>query len=194
MKIRISTNYFRQVFFAIMALLTSINLLAEGTKETSPTSTFLTGLALIPASGYGSYLGVTDDNRIKFQIKDASTENLYMGFKWTNYGTANDVRVYYKIYNPAGAVVQSGSFTNTGAGSISTYAQAVEGPNIAGTAPTGYAPISFDPAANGEYYIVFFRSSDGGVTMNNTLNSQANYFDLTVATATGTRYRGESKL
>lgn len=169
---------------------------AEGTATVSPSSANVTALALLPTFGSGDYLGCPQDNRIYFNIANNATENLYFGFNWHNYASSGSSptisNMYIKIFNPSGALVSGPTqLNNSGAGFISTYAQAVAGPNVAGSAPTGYTPLSFDPSVNGDYWIEVYRSNDGGATQaSNATWSLAPYFDLTVATATGVRSNG----
>jgi hypothetical protein len=169
---------------------------AEGTATISPSSANITALAIIPSGGSGSYLGCSQDNRIYFNIANNATENLYFGFNWRNYSAPGVnptiANMYIKIFNPSGVQVSGPTqLNNTGAGFISTYAQAVAGPNVAGSTPTGYTPLSFDPTVNGDYWVEIYRSNDGGVTQAPTTTwSLAPYFDLTVATATGVRSSG----
>jgi hypothetical protein len=170
--------------------------LAEGTATISPSSANITALAIIPSGGSGSYLGCSQDNRIYFNIANNVTENLYFGFNWRNYSppgvNPTIANMYIRIFNPSGIQVSGPTqLNNTGAGFISTYAQAVAGPNVAGSTPTGYTPLSFNPTVNGDYWVEIYRSNDGGLTQApNTTWSLAPYFDLTVATATGVRSSG----
>jgi len=59
-------------------------------------------------------------------------------------------------------VQASGQWNATGGldnGEITSYAQAINGPNINGVT-TGYTPITFDPSVVGEYWIEIFRGTD----------------------------------
>lgn len=191
-------NYKANLFFFLLTLVTLSNLFAEGTRTVSPSSANITALGLLPSVGSGSYMGCTQDNRIYFRIKDHTTENLYFGFNWCVYqNTSPSVNpsintVYMRVYTSAG--VQVGTpiqLNNTGAGFISTYAQAFAGPNIGGATPTGYTPLTFDPTANDDYYIEIYKSTDGGVTQDIATNwTFAPYFDLTVAKSNNTQYTG----
>src|SRR6185437_12560439 len=80
-----------------------------------------------------------------------------------------------------------------GAGFISTYASAIAGPKIGGVPLAGYTPLSFTPTMNGDYYVTFYRSTDGGVThIAGGESMLAKYFDLSVigSAGTGTRFTG----
>src|SRR6185437_11383001 len=57
----------------------------------------------------------------------------------------------------------------------------------------GYTPLSFTPTMNGDYYVTFYRSTDGGVThIAGGESMLAKYFDLSVigSAGTGTRFTG----
>lgn len=190
-------KYSSFIYILLLLLLNkSNNLFAEGTKEVSPTSTQIASLSINPGTGAGSYFGASEEDRIYIKIGDFTTEKLYFGLgnfiRTTGAGTPiNDV--YYRIKNSAGVVVAGPAAVPTS--TISTYAQAVAGPNIAGTAPAGYTPIVFTPTANGDYYIELYRSTDMGVTQAAVGTTSANvfhapFFDFTVANATGTRFPG----
>ncbi|HLP63681.1 MAG TPA: hypothetical protein VK161_04170, partial [Flavobacterium sp.] len=179
---------------SILTLLVSSLTYAEGTPSLSPNSANITAVLVAPDILSGSYSNCPEDNRIYFNIANNATERIYFGFDWRGYSVGSPLRVtnmYYRIKNPSGVVVQTGLWnSNTGtAGSIDTYAQAIAGPNIAGTAPTGYTPLNYDPVVNGEHWIEFYRSDDNGVTAN-TQRGVAPYFDLTVATTAGVRRNG----
>ena len=163
----------------------------EGTKEVSPTINQIASLYYSPTN-YGSYFNCPVDNRINFVINDHTTENLYFGFRWVTRGSATLVtNMYYRILNSAGTVVAGPTLCPTsGNGLIGTYNQAFLGPNIAGSVPGGYTPVSFNPTVNDTYYIELYRSNNGGVSQNVTTSAIAPFFDFTVATSTGARSTG----
>jgi hypothetical protein len=174
---------------------------AEGTKEIMPNPANGTGLivsttAAFPLGNVGSYLGAPKDARIYFHIKNFSIENLYYGFNWETLAPATPINgytdVYMNIFAPTGALVTTIHLPSAaGAGFISTYASAAAGPNIGGATPAGYTPLVFTPALNGDYYVTFFRSSDGGVThIAGGESMLSKYFDLTVAQTNNTIYPG----
>ncbi len=179
---------------SILTLLVSSLTYAEGTPSLSPNSANITAVLVAPDILSGSYSNCPEDNRIYFNIANNATERIYFGFDWRGYSVGSPLRVtnlYYRIKNPAGVVVQTGLWNSTAgsAGSIDTYAQAIAGPNISGTAPTGYSPLNYDPVVNGEHWIEFYRSDDNGVTAN-AQRGVAPYFDLTVSTVGGVRRSG----
>ncbi|GHB67277.1 hypothetical protein GCM10007390_20730 [Persicitalea jodogahamensis] len=165
--------------------------LAEGTKQASPTSNTISALLSAPDLANGSYFNTSEDNRLYFSIKNFSTESLYFGFDWRDYsGSSANLAtpVYYRIMNPDGTVALGPTlWTGTGNGKINTYAQAVAGPNINGSVPTGYSPLVFNPTVNGEYWIEYWL---GTSTTNSTpITTSAGridspLFDLTVANRT----------
>ena len=165
---------------------------AEGTRQVMPSATNGTGLivsttASFPLGNVGSYLGAPNDDRIKIYIKDFSTEVLYYGFNWETLSPATPINtysdVYMNIYDPTGALVTTVHLPGAAAaGFISSYTSAIAGPKIAGIPLGGYNPLSFTPTMNGDYYVSFYRSSDGGVThIAGGESMLAKWFDLTVA-------------
>ncbi|HXB93659.1 MAG TPA: hypothetical protein VNU70_00830, partial [Puia sp.] len=148
---------------------------AEGTKQVMPSATNGTGIivsttATFPLGNVGSYLGAPLDDRIQIHIKDFTTEILYYGFNWETLSPATPINtysdVYMNIYNPAGTLVSTVHLPSTtgSAGFISTFLSAAAGPQIGGFPAGGYVPLTFTPTMNGDYYVSFYRSTDGGVT------------------------------
>jgi hypothetical protein len=146
--------------------------------------------ASFPLGNVGPYLNCPVDDRIYIRIKDFTTETLYYGFNWETLSPATPINtysdVYMNLYDPTGALV-AGYPVNLAsvagsAGFISSYIQAIQGPKIGGAPANGYAPSIFTPSMNGDYYVSFYRSSDGGVThMAGGESMLSKYFDLTVA-------------
>jgi hypothetical protein len=176
-------------------------LFAEGTQEVMPIATSGTGLIVSTTAGFplgnvGAYLGAPKDNRIYFYIKNFSVENLYYGFNWETLAPSGTIStytdVYMNIFNPTGAFVTTVHLPGAaGAGFISTYTSAIAGPNIGGATASGYTPLEFTPTMNGDYYVTFFRSTDGGVTHIAGGESMiSKYFDLTISQTNNTHYPG----
>jgi hypothetical protein len=174
------------LFFALL----SLNVFAEGTPTVAPNAANITALLSAPDLNSGPYFNAPEDNRVKFTITNNATQNLYFGFDWRQYAAGSPPRltdIYWRIRRSSDlAVVAGPTLWNSAlgsAGSIDTHAQALAGPNIAGSVPTGYNPIIFDPTQDGEYFIEIYRSSDGGVTGRSTASDRAvgALFDLTVA-------------
>ncbi|MBS1663962.1 MAG: T9SS type A sorting domain-containing protein [Bacteroidetes bacterium] len=197
-------NRFRNI--AALLILANMNSLlspsearAEGTKQIMPVAANGTGLIVstttsFPLGNVGSYLGAPVDQRIYIHIKDFTTEKLYYGFNWEQLSPSTVVpytNVYMRIYDPTGTQVGAPILmpSSTGAGYISTYAQASFGPQI-GASP-GYPAKIFNPTSNGDYYVSFYRSDDGGATQSAAKESMlAKYFDLTVVSNGTTRLTG----
>jgi hypothetical protein len=175
---------------------------AEGTKQVMPSATNGTGLIVsttttFPLGNVGSYLGAPVDDRIYIYVKDFTTETVYYGFNWETLSPATPINtytdVYMNIYNPAGTLVSTVHLPSTAgsAGFISTYASAVAGPQIGGLPLTGYVPLTFTPTMNGDYYVSFYRSTDGGVThIAGGESMLSKYFDITVAAGAANKYTG----
>lgn len=185
--------------FGLLLIFSSFFNAQEGTKQVSPLATRLSGLYYSPGSNYGSYLNAPADNNIDFVITNFATERFYFGFSWTNYGnTAAATQVlnystqsefmYYRILDSNGVPVVGPTLLPRAVGSagqITTYAQAVAGPNIAGTNPSGYLPIQFTPTKNDTFVIQYWRGTSAtNSTMVNT-TAVSPLFDFTVATSTG---------
>jgi len=171
---------------------------AEGTKQVMPNNINGTGLIVsttttFPLGNVGSYLGAPLDDRIQIRIADYTTEVFYYGFNWEplspagtpSTGTYSDV--YMNIYDPTGTLVQTVNLPSTvGANGfiagVNGYLNAVQGPKIAGVPSNGYNPLSFTPSKNGDYYVSFYRSTDGGIThISGGESMLSKYFDITVA-------------
>ncbi len=174
-------------------LLNAFSVQAEGTKQVMPNPKNGTGIIVstttsFPLGNVGSYLGAPTDYRIYIHIKDFTTEMLYYGFNWETLAPATPINtytdVYMNLYDPTGAPVAGSPFhmPTTGAGFITNYTAAIQGPQIAGAPANGYVPLTFTPSMNGDYYVSFYRSEDGGVThIPGGESMLAKWFDLTVA-------------
>ena len=189
----IRKNYY-SLFSVVSFFLFSLTFLAEGTRQMSPVNS-ANGTALVvwPANTRGTYLNAPVDQRLQFTIDDNTTENLYFGFHTRTYNNISSTVVsdaYYRIFNQAGVQVSGPTLIpTTGAGYIQNYTEAFAGPNIAGATPTGYAPFTFNPTSNGDFYIEIYRSSDGGTTSNN-LDIMMPFFDFTVSDALNNQVDG----
>jgi hypothetical protein len=168
---------------------------AEGTKQIMPNPNNGTGLIVsttttFPLGNVGAYLNCPVDDRIYIHISDFTTETLYYGFNWETLSPATPIStysdVYINLYDPTGALVPGYpvnlASTAGSAGFISTYIQAIQGPQIGGAPANGYLPKIFTPTMNGDYYVSFYRSTNGGVThIAGGESMLSKYFDLTVA-------------
>lgn len=168
---------------------------AEGTKQVMPVYANGTGLvvsttASFPLGNVGSYLGAPVDQRLYIHIKDFSTEKLYWGFHWETLSPSLPIdsltNVYMRIYDPNNNEVARILLPTSGAGWIPGdslgWQKACFGPSLLGS--PGYNPQIFTPAMNGDYYVEFYQSNDGGATHPSTGESMiSKYFDLTVVAA-----------
>lgn len=142
----------------------------EGTKELNQNSFSSTRIYICNdfsahcTSGYGvrsnfaaydNTQSAADEERLYFVTQNAD-EVVYMGFN------AGDVpascHIVYRIKNIAGTVVQAEQpLPTSGAGFISAFSQAVNGPNQlpSPVITTGYNALIFTPSIPGTYYIEF---------------------------------------
>lgn len=196
-----------RILIYLACVLTASRIYAEGSKQVMPNAANGTGLIVsttttFPLGNVGSYLGAPVDARIYFRIKDYTTESLYYGFNWETLAPATPINtyndVYMIVYDPTGAQVGTPihlAYANGQAGWINTAAQAnTWGPIIGGIPTNGYTPAVFTPTMNGDYYVSFYRSSDGGNThIAGGESMLAKYFDMTVCANNAgvyTRYTG----
>jgi outer membrane protein OmpA-like peptidoglycan-associated protein len=165
---------------------------AEGTKTASPTSGTCSALALLPSRQNGAYLGCVASNRIYFHIANYKIERLYFGFNWQQYNGGRVANMFMRIYSPDGSLACSPiKLSVSGAGYIDSYAQAITGPRINNSNPSGYSPLYFEPKSNGEYWVEFYRSNDNGNTQTTSeVWSYSPYFDFTVGTPSGDIFPG----
>lgn len=195
---------FYALVLPLLLLLSAQAIHAEGTKEVMPNSTKGTGLIVstttsFPLGKVGSHFDASVDQRIYIRIKDFSKEVLYYGFNWETLCPSCSVvpyaDVYMNIYAPDGSLVSTVNLPTSGNGFISTWnsvAGPLAGAKIGGVPTAGYNPLSFTPAMNGDYYVTFFRSTDG-INHDIAESMLAKYFDFTVAqTVSGvtTRFPG----
>ncbi|MDB5196633.1 MAG: hypothetical protein JWP88_1004, partial [Flaviaesturariibacter sp.] len=175
------------VLFSVLMLCAGFIQAQEGTRQVMPPTSFTLGVPDVPANGtglllsknigQGSFLGAATvnaykENRIYFNITDATTEKFYFGVKPYNRPFISDTAattrsdIYYKIYDSASNnIVKSGGPLNSSdSGWINNYTEAYNGPRIGGFNTSGYKPALFTPTVAGDYYIVFYPSSDGGAT------------------------------
>ena len=167
------------------------NIMAEGTKQLAPNST--DRVYLQPAPNSFAYYNAPADLRMKIHIANPNSEQVFLGFSRPTTSAVYPcsgalTSSYFRIKDPNGNVVfptpgsNNGQVLDATTSNITTYAQAVAGPNtIVGGA--GYAPFIFNPDGlpAGDYYIEF--SSSLGTAGSSTVNIE--WFDITVATEGG---------
>ena len=164
--------------------------LADGTRDVSTVSTKISSLYYNPTD-YGSYRNCPVENRIYFKINNAVTEKLYFGFRWVTRGNATAItNMYYRILDANGNQVLAPTLCPTsGAGFITTHAQALIGPVVGSLNAGGYTPISYTASTAGDYFIEIYRSADAGATQiavggANGGAAISPFFDFSVATTT----------
>jgi len=186
----------RKIYFiSLFCCFCAFQLFAEGTKQLAPLNTDRIYLYTNATeyNDFGRYDG-NDDQRLYFHIDDTSTEQVFLGFSQATSSAhhpcngSTNIISYFRIKDPTGRVVfpirdnNNGQVLNNVTSNITSYAQAVAGPQPIGGAG-GYAPFVFDPSGlpSGDYYIEFSRISDIA-----TLNSPVpiEWFDITVASKT----------
>ncbi|HSZ72551.1 MAG TPA: hypothetical protein VK750_07720, partial [Cytophagaceae bacterium] len=171
---------------------------AEGTRELAPTAAdFNKGdMHIFDVQGgvsrdFMTYIAVPD-HRLNVEICNPG-EVIYFGFNYNAADITGCNKLWFRIRDPLGNIVYGPQqVTNAGAGSISSYTKAYNGPNnlqpMAGYTPAlGYTPLSYTPLMLGSYYIEFNPNDP-----NNFINTAANCtgsihavrlpaFDMTVA-------------
>ncbi|MBO9562733.1 MAG: T9SS type A sorting domain-containing protein [Niastella sp.] len=164
--------------------------MAVGTAQVMPNPANGAAILIAPTVLSGPYREAPAQNRISFVVADHEGENFYFNVKAYDrtLGIANQVAVYYRIMDALDNMIVGATPISPGQ-QISTYNQAVAGPNIDGTAPTGFVPLVFNPSANGTYYIEIYFSTDAGLTVN-TAQTLLTLFEFTIATPAGVRRSG----
>ncbi len=171
--------------FTLMGLLCLLGfhtVLAEGTKQWSPTSTDRSHLKVNTAGVYAfAGYGVVADRRLYIHIENPANERVYIGLSTMvdENSAANVATAYsFRIASPTGAVVHGPYTVNGGViPNLTTYAMSVAGPApIAGASgyPVTNAAWVFNPTLAGDYYIEFSAAAS------------IKWFDITVATRSAT--------
>ena len=178
------------LLFILLSTFTVVSMFAEGSKELAPNSqTTISGSTDTPNdiaalnignSQYKNFAeyNVSDDNaRLFIHISDPTTESIYLGFSAghgnlysSNTSTQtgfprvpiNEITYRYYVKDPSGNIVFTSPIINGSSANISTWQQAVNGPNMAGVTD-GYDPVlvpsdSLTQTGNlaaGDYYIEF---------------------------------------
>jgi hypothetical protein len=153
---------------------------AEGTKQILLSDTGHGKLSVMPTfSDFAWYnnAGVSGDPdyRLNIHIENLGETFYYgLGDPLNNGGTVvNDVE--YRIKDPNGNIVVGPSpVPLAGAGYITTFIQAINGPDAI-IGPSGYPALSYTPLMTGDYFIEFH--------FNNGAHDRTKfrYFDITVA-------------
>ncbi|MBM3404120.1 MAG: hypothetical protein FJY10_04435 [Bacteroidetes bacterium] len=171
--------YSKFLFFLLFNILLAYEVAyAEGTKEIMPNSG--NEAHIMPANGiFGgnqrdpfALEGGPADYRLNIHISDYTTEVIHFGLGTSN----NPIAINWRIRAPDGTEAWLGTTPTASSptGYISTYAQAVAGPQILNA--TGYPSNSCTPTMNGDYYMTF--------QLNNNSGREFDYFDITVVNTT----------
>lgn len=154
---------------------------AEGTKQIMPTSGSYGELQLMPSFSSFALYDCPVDDRLCIHIKTVG-EKICFGFgeRRDNNGTViSDVQ--YRLRRPDGIIVMGpASLPTSGAGWISTYDQAVIGPNNLAGNTGGYTPLTHTATMTGDYYIEFNFNYTGWGAPD---RCRFKYFDITVGNA-----------
>jgi gliding motility-associated-like protein len=143
--------------------------MAEGTRQLEPEgapSNSICRLALIVNDSEGripfALKDCDEDFRLNIRINDFVNEKIQFGLGsivdyYSSYTIYTDVK--YQVKDPAGNIVAGYSLKPTPQegepGYIETREQALAGPNINGSNPEGYEPLTLTPAMNGDYILEF---------------------------------------
>lgn len=159
---------------AILCVLVSVGAMAEGTRQIMPTEYSHGRLEIYPYFSDFAMYGCAEEYRLNVTIC-SSGEKVYFGFgnRLDAFQVvSNDVS--FRIKNSSGNVVFGPIIVPaSGNGFISTYQQAIAGPNT--FHPAGYPPLVFTPDSPGDYYFEF---DFPGVL---DQRREFKYFDITVA-------------
>ena len=164
---------------------------SEGTKELMPIETVPTRILLDPSTGrdpfalYSTYL-TKPDYRLYIHIENPSTERIYFGLgqqRTTNNNTTTETHITWRIHQPNSPFtvectgqtpIHNTLPTTPDVGYISTYQEAVNGPNVINAA--GYNPILCTPTGGaGDYFL----------TLDATAIRTFDFFDITVVDISG---------
>lgn len=170
------------IMFLIFA---SVQGIAEGTKQILLSDAGHGKLSVMPSfSEFAWYnnLGVSGNPEYRLNIHiEHPGEVIYYGLGEPLDVDGNPVSdVVYRIKDPSGNIVAGPlPVPLSGAGYISTYIEAINGPDgIIG--PSGYPALVYIPLMTGDYFIEFNFTTSGAAAHDRT---KFRYFDITVASA-----------
>ncbi len=171
----------RRFFIALFFLHFTSLVIAEGTRELSPTPSDELML-LINSNDYGDF-GVFDGlaaSRLNISIWDDTVEEVFFGLSCSadNLG-APDGGYWFQVKDPLGNVVHGPFFVDCTTANANTHALAAAGPDVlsAGGYDTSPAYASFNPTSGiGDYYVEFSENMVG----NGFFSFNIKWFDITV--------------
>ena len=179
------------VLIVLLAMTPSLR--AEGTKELAPNSnSHPTGVQndvvamYINSNSYANFAAFDGpaDSRLHINIQDPTNECIYLGFSRPNRsssGTTN-TNAQFRIKDPNGNIIYGPVTLDASSSNITSYAQAVAGPNTLSGVTGGYTPFTVPASAlttAGDYYIEFQR-------VGNNTAFFIDYFDITVGSCEST--------
>ena len=213
---KLFTKNILKTLFQIQLLFVSLCVFAEGTAQLTPNlGSDNQGVLQMwdnnDVNRNSATFGCPETKRLYFNI--CNPEEVYFGMNFDGADITGTSTLWYRIISPSNTVVfpVSGTgwqqVTNTGPGSIASWAQAAAGPNTIVGGAGGYLPLTFTPAEPGDFYIEYYRNSIAamptaantpvtGITAAQIATQQRTkvrlrYFDLTVTnTPNGTRIPG----
>ncbi|MBS2213182.1 tandem-95 repeat protein [Carboxylicivirga mesophila] len=184
----------RKTVLLIVYLLPFITFAQEGTKQFMPNSTDRLWLEIYRADDkYFATQSATDKERLYVYLN--AGEKMHFGMHMANYSEGNASRTSVRVLDESGNVVFSERrFPSSGAGYISSYTEAVAGPEgviLNGATISdgdGYTPYIYEAQSTGNHYIEFETWRwDYNAGSNNQLRRRRfalEFFDVTVTDAT----------
>ncbi len=177
--------------FTLLIIITAIHAFGEGTRQFEPIGAPIRSYCKIALTrNYTdsripfALINCTEEYRLNIHIKDFTSEKIYLGFGdiidyYDNALIYTDLS--YQIKDPNGNVLSGFSLRPTPnninqSGYIATNNEALSGPDINNSNPSGYKPIVITPSMNGDYILEFALPGNDEKTMR-----IINYIDVTVA-------------
>jgi gliding motility-associated-like protein len=176
---------FFQVILLFIVFITGLGrstLFAEGSREIMPTALSYGRLEIYQMFSNFAQFGCASEDRLNIHIKTAG-EKICFGFG-NNYDNnqflMNDVSC--RIIDPSGNIALTTTLLpSSGNGFISTWSQAVSGPDIIN--PAGYPCLSLTATMAGDYYIEFTYADL-------SVRREFEFFDITVLDAANNPING----
>lgn len=178
-------NKIARFLLSLVICISSLVALGEGTKNVRQSDTDEAHFVLydIGLATVDNYTYECDSiKRLYIRVDDVNTEEIHMGFNLLAnhpyWGSALATTVYFRLRDPLGNVVMGPTQipTSAGNGYISTYDEAVAGPEIVDPV-NGYPSLSFTPSIPGDYYIEF---NPNDPTTKTVAWAMFEYFDVSV--------------
>ncbi len=143
--------------------------MAEGTRQLEPEGVpynSICRIVLLVNDSEGripfALINCSEEFRLNIRISDFANEKIQFGLgSIVDYYNSSSIftDVKYQLRDPAGNIVTGYSLKQTPStgepGYIETRDEALAGPNINGSEPDGYDPLTLVPAMNGDYVLEF---------------------------------------